>query len=93
MIVMNDNKLVSVSAGVTGDTTQYFRDIFNMPLTFVESGKEEITIIPLYECRHYMYVSDVYVNYEKLMLPGQKIVDQNGNKFISLGGLLLYKYE
>lgn len=43
--------------------------------------------------KSYIRFPKVYVNYERYFLPGQKYIDQNGNKFMTLGGYLLYKMD
>ena len=39
------------------------------------------------------FVKNVYINYERRFQPGLKFIDQNGNKFVTLGGYLLYKVD
>lgn len=65
-----------------------------------DSSKSNITICPL---RAYAYnnlngaksvrafVKNCYVNYERKFQKGLKFIDQNGNRFVTLGGYLLYK--
>lgn len=43
--------------------------------------------------RSYIRFPKAYVNYERYFIPGQKYIDQNGNKFMTLGGYLLYKVD
>lgn len=74
-----------------GDTNYYAED---------DSSKSNITLCPL---RVYAYnnlngannvrgfVKNCYVNYERKFQKGLKFIDQNGNKFVTLGGYLLYK--
>lgn len=65
-----------------------------------DSSKSNITLCPL---RAYAYtnpngtnkarafVKNCYVNYERKFQKGLKFIDQNGNRFMTLGGYLLYK--
>ena len=38
-------------------------------------------------------IPNVYFEYEKRFSPGLKFIDQNGNKWVTLGGYMLYHYE
>ena len=67
-----------------------------------DSSKSNITLCPL---RVYAvdsqtgtkkvraFVKNCYVNYERKFQRGLKFIDQNGNKFVTLGGYLLYKVD
>ena len=67
-----------------------------------DSSKSNITLCPL---RAYAYnnlngannvrgfVKNCYVNYERKFQKGLKFIDQNGNRFVTLGGYLLYKVD
>ena len=67
-----------------------------------DSSKSKITLCPL---RAYAYnslndannvngfVKNCYVNYERKFQKGLKFIDQNGNRFVTLGGYLLYKID
>lgn len=71
-------------------------------------NKPNITLLPAFVMpEYYVYIDGtknttpksyirfpkVYVNYERYFLPGQKYIDQNGNKFMAIGGYLLYKMD
>lgn len=71
-------------------------------------NKPNITLLPAYVMpEYYVYIDGtknttpkgyirfpkMYVNYERYFMPGQKYIDQNGNKFMTLGGYLLYKID
>ena len=71
-------------------------------------NKPNITLLPAYVMpEHYVYIDGtkntspksyirfpkMYVNYERYFVPGQKYIDQNGNKFMAIGGYLLYKMD
>ena len=65
-------------------------------------SKSNITLCPL---RVYAYnslndaahvrafIKNCYVNYERKFQKGLKFIDQNGNRFVTLGGYLLYKVD
>ena len=67
-----------------------------------DTSKSNITLCPL---RVYAYnnlngadsvkafVKNCYVNYERRFQRGLKFIDQNGNKFMTLGSYLLYKID
>ena len=72
--------------------------------TYVEndSSKSNITLCPLrVYARNTLndannvrgFVKNCYVNYERKFQKGLKFIDQNGNKFVTLGGYLLYKVD
>lgn len=71
-------------------------------------NKPNITLLPAYIMPEYHVYIDgtkntspksyirfpkMYVNYERYFMPGQKYTDQNGNKFMAIGGYLLYKMD
>ena len=71
-------------------------------------SKPNITLLPAYVMpEYYVYIDGtkntspksyirfpkMYVNYERYFIPGQKYIDQNGNKFMAIGGYLLYKMD
>lgn len=39
------------------------------------------------------FIKNCYVNYERQFQKGLKFIDQNGNRFVTLGGYLLYKID
>lgn len=66
------------------------------------SSKSNITLCPL-RVKAYndlndagtvkAFVKNCYVNYERKFQKNLKFIDQNGNKFVTLGGYLLYKVD
>lgn len=68
-------------------------------------SKNDITLVPLrvYACdddhdstnRKYVrgFIKNCYVNYERKFQRNLKFIDQNGNRFVTLGGYLLYKID
>ena len=66
------------------------------------NSKSNITLCPLRVYTHnnlngannvYAFVKNCYVNYERKFQRNLKFIDQNGNKFVTLGGYLLYKVD
>ena len=60
--------------------------------------KSDITLCPLRvfaqnsdKANVQCFVKNCYVNYERKFQKGLKFIDQNGNKFMTLGGYILYK--
>ena len=66
-----------------------------------DSSKSNITLCPLRVFaadqtgaeRVRAFVKNCYVNYERRFQKGLKFADQNGNRFMTLGGYLLYKID
>ena len=67
-----------------------------------DSSKSNITLCPLRVCavdsptgtkKVRAFVKNCYVNYERKFQKGLKFIDQNGNRFVTLGGYLLYKVD
>ena len=67
-----------------------------------DSSKSNITLCPLRAYAYNSYnaannvrgfVKNCYVNYERKFQKGLKFIDQNGNKFVTLGGYILYKID
>ena len=67
-------------------------------------SKNDITLGPLrVEARNWTdpsgqkyakgFIKNCYVNYERQFQKGLKFIDQNGNKFVTLGGYILYKID
>ena len=66
------------------------------------NSKSNITLCPLRVYTNnnlnganyvYAFVKNCYVNYERKFQRNLKFIDQNGNKFVTLGGYLLYKVD
>lgn len=69
-----------------------------------DNSKNDITLGPLRvearnhgdtEGRKYAkgFIKNCYVNYERQFQKGLKFIDQNGNRFVTLGGYILYKVD
>lgn len=77
-------------------------EMFNIPTNVRASfgttvNKPNITLLPAFVMseynKSYIRFPKAYVNYERYFVPGQKYIDQNGNKFMAIGGYLLYKID
>ena len=68
----------------------------NVPM-YAESddSKNILTIVPVFEgnSNTYGFYDDIYINYERRFPVGLKFIDQNGNRFVTLGSYLLYKVD
>ena len=68
-----------------------------------DHSKSDITLCPLRACGSDAnnssdsavrgFVKNCYVNYERQFQRDLKFIDQNGNRFVTLGGYLLYKVD
>lgn len=70
-----------------------------------DSTKQNITLVPLRVRGTYRnedntenmyattFVKNAYINYERRFQHSLKFIDQNGNKFVTLGGYILYKID
>lgn len=89
-------------ANICYSTRQSFGDTMNAGGYYAvdDSSKSNITLCPLRAHAYnrfdnvnnvYGFIKNCYVNYERKFQKGLKFIDQNGNKFVTLGGYLLYK--
>ena len=78
---------------------RYVNRVFNLP----ESAQniqscQSFKIVPAF-CylsstpTRYGFIKNIYINYTREFSFGLKFVDQNGNRFVTLGGYLLYKVD
>lgn len=60
-----------------------------------DDSKNTLTIVPVFEgnLTTYGFYDDIYINYERRFPVGLKFIDQNGNRFVTLGSYLLYKVD
>ena len=66
-------------------------EIFNTPKgTNANTSKDSFCIVPAYSSTGYGFIKNLFVNYDRFFNPGQKIIDDSGNVFITLGGYFLY---
>ena len=65
--------------------------------SYAESNdsKNTLTIVPVFEGNSltYGFYDGIYINYERRFPVGLKFIDQNGNRFVTLGSYLLYKVD
>lgn len=92
-ICYETNKVWSKTMNVADSAYYYAED---------DSSKSKITLCPLrVYARNNLngandvraFVKNCYVNYERKFQKGLKFTDQNGNRFMTLGGYLLYKID
>ena len=57
-----------------------------------DKTKQSLRLIPAYYYKK-GFIKNLYFNYERAFPSGIKFVDQNGNRFVTLGGYLLYKVD
>ena len=77
----------------------YVNKIFNLP----ESAQniqscQSFKIVPAFcylssPTTRYGFMKNIYINYTREFSFGLKFIDQNGNRFVTLGGYLLYKVD
>ena len=60
-----------------------------------DDSKNTLTIVSVFEgdSLTYGFYDDIYINYERRFPVGLKFIDQNGNRFVTLGSYLLYKVD
>ena len=78
---------------------RYVHKVFNLP----ESAQniqscQSFKIVPAFcylsnPTTRYGFMKNIYINYTREFSFGLKFIDQNGNKFVTLGGYLLYKID
>lgn len=90
LIHEKDGKLVS---DISSKSNYSMHDWCNIPGAVEDTIKEQIALVPLYTRDGKSFVKNVYINYERMFQPGLKFIDQNGNRFVTLGGYLLYKVD
>lgn len=90
LIHEKDGKLVS---GLSSRSNISMYDWCNIPGNVENTIKEQITLVPLYTRDGKSFVKNTYINYERMFQPGLKFIDQNGNRFVTLGSYLLYKVD
>ena len=86
---------IAKSNGKIRSMNAYIKNL-NVP-GYAESddSKNTLTIVPVFEGNSitYGFYDDIYVNYERRFPVGLKFIDQNGNRFVTLGSYLLYKVD
>ena len=79
--------------------SRYVNKVFNLP----ESAQniqscQSFKIVPAFcylssSTARYGFMKNIYINYTRKFSFGLKFIDQNGNRFVTLGGYLLYKED
>ena len=84
---------IAMNASLTSGSSGYAED---------DTSKSNITLVPLRASasdgigdikKVQAFVKNCYVNYERKFQRSLKFIDQNGNRFVTLGGYLLYKID
>lgn len=74
-----------------------YTQLFNIPESPKQNAtKQSIKILPCYfgySNDYSGFLKNIYINYERRFVAGLKFVDQNGNRFVTLGSYLLYKVD
>lgn len=95
-IVDTGGTLVNIKT-LSKSTTEY--TVFNVPYNDKRfSGtSNSITLAPAffyyYDDNIKGFIKNMYIEYERPFQGGQKYIDQNGNRFMTLGGYFLYKID
>ena len=96
-IVDTDGTLVNIKT--LSESAQEFEE-FNMPYNDKRfSGtSDSITLVPAFFYDNYSgankgFIKNMYIEYERPFQGGLKFIDQNGNRFMTLGGYFLYKID
>lgn len=81
----------SIIYNIPADSAYGACDIFNAPQkTNANTLKDSFRIYPAYSMFGYGVIKNLFINYDRFFDPGQKIIDDSGNVFVTLGGYLLY---
>lgn len=91
----NENELVSA---FTENYGYNMYDCLNIPSNPKNDiSRNDLVLYPAYltlsPSKKFGYLKNVYLNCERSFAIGLKFIDQNGNKFVTLGSYLLYKVD
>lgn len=95
-IVDTDGTLVNIKT--LNESTQDY-DVFNIPYNDkrFDGTSDSITLVPAFFYDYHNnskgFIKNMYIEYERPFQGGQKYIDQNGNRFMTLGGHFLYKID
>lgn len=93
-IVDLNGKLVNIRT--LDDSLQEY-EAFNTPCNIhpFNGTSNSIILVPafVYYSDYKGFIKNMYIEYERPFQGGQKYIDQNGNRFMTLGGYLLYKID
>ena len=99
-IVDTDGTLVNIKT--LDESTQDY-EVFNIPYNSdrFSGSSNSITLVPAFFYNYYDdsgnkpkgFIKNMYIEYERPFQGGQKYIDQNGNRFMTLGGHFLYKID
>ena len=80
-------------------SSNYGYQMFNTPYSSApfRGTSNSITLSPAffydYNSGYKGFIKNMYIEYERPFQGGQKYIDQNGNRFMTLGGYFLYKID
>ena len=96
-IVDLNGKLVNIKT--LSESNQEY-DVFNIPYNSdrFNGTSNSITLVPAFfydyrGAKNKGFIKNMYIEYERPFQGGQKYIDQNGNRFMTLGGHFLYKID
>lgn len=95
-IVDTDGTLVNIKK-LHESTTEY--SVFNIPYSNkrFDGTSDSITLVPAFfyddDTNYKGFIKNMYIEYERPFQGGLKFIDQNGNRFMTLGGYFLYKLD
>ena len=96
-IVDTDGTLVNIKT--LSESNQEY-DVFNIPYNSdrFNGTSNSITLVPAFfydyrGAKNKGFIKNMYIEYERPFQGGQKYIDQNGNRFMTLGGHFLYKID
>ena len=95
-IVDTNGTLVNIK---TLDESVQDYEVFNIPYNAQRFGgtSNSITLVPAffyyYDKGYKGFIKNMYIEYERAFQGGLKFIDQNGNRFMTLGGYFLYKID
>ena len=95
-IVDTNGTLVNIKT--LGESVQEY-EVFNMPYNDkrFDDTSDSITLFPAFfyndDNDNKGFIKNMYIEYERAFQGGLKFIDQNGNRFMTLGGYFLYKID
>ena len=96
-IVDTDGTLVNIKT--LNESDQEY-DVFNIPYNNdrFNGTSNSITLVPAFfydyrGAKNKGFIKNMYIEYERPFQGGLKFIDQNGNRFMTLGGHFLYKID
>ena len=93
-VLIHEKKDGSLVSELTSSSTMNWYQYFNISYTVNRNATtEQITLVPAFAQSGKCFIKNLYINYERMFSPALKFIDQNGNRFVTIGGYLLYKVD